>query len=442
MTAQLIAIDANGCADTVSLAVPVEFVTDSIQEKFEFCIGDSIQLNPTGAQTTFAYAWTSAPLDPTLNLTDPTPTVKPTQATTYNLNITTPNGLCKVDYTAVVTPKQGVSADPLTDIVVCDDDPLTLTLGNTNGTTFVWSDSPTFSPVLGTGKSLTIVPEKNKTYYYKAENSTDCPLLGDVKVNLGALDIQPSPLDQKVCLGSEADLNIGNLDLNDTLKFVWTPALDPVANPSVVPTKDGTYSVIVNNQFGCADTIEFKVAVIDLGVTAQITGEDTLYVGQTTTLLATVTGNIQNPIISWTPSGTLTGANTLNPTAKPTETTEYIVQVTSPEGLCPDTAALTVVIITGQCEEPFIFVPNTFTPNNDNNNDLFVVRGGNITELTFIVWNRWGEEVYRTTDVDALGWDGTYNGKELTPDSYAWYLKARCGNGEEYVKKGDVTLLK
>ncbi|HMX39385.1 MAG TPA: PKD domain-containing protein [Saprospiraceae bacterium] len=442
VTAQLIAVDANGCADTTKLEVPVEFVTDKIEELFPFCVGDSIPLNPQGAQTTFAYAWTSSPQDPTLDPTDPTPTVKPTQNTTYQLSITTPSGKCKVDYTAKAEQKPSVSGLDPADLTVCDEDPVTLTLGNTNGSTFVWSDSPSFSPVLGSSSSLTVVPQKDKTYYYKAENGTLCPLQGEVKVNLGKLDIEPTPLDQKVCFGEEALLGINNLDAGDTLQFVWTPTLDPVANPTVVPTQSGTYSVVVTNQFGCADTIQFKVAVIDLQVTAEIIGKDTICVGETAKLLATVSGNVQNPIISWTPAQSLTGANTLNPSAKPDVPTLYTVQVTTAEGLCPDTAEVDLFVVTGQCVEPFIFVPKAFTPNGDNNNDFFVVRGVNITEMLFIVWDRWGEEVYRTTDPSASGWDGTYNGRELTPDSYAWYLKARCGNGAEYIKKGDVTLLK
>jgi hypothetical protein len=50
--------------------------------------------------------------------------------------------------------------------------------------------------------------------------------------------------------------------------------------------------------------------------------------------------------------------------------------------------------------------------------------------------------MYQTTDLAAKGWDGTFNGVELTPDSYAWYLRAVCGDGSIYIKKGDVTLLK
>jgi len=439
VNAQLITTDVNGCADTVVLAVPVNIVTDSILQQFNFCVGDSIELNAVGAQP-FQYNWTANPPDPTLVSTDPTPIVKPTQATTYGLEIT--NGNCKVDLQAVATVKTTVTGAAPANLNVCDEDPVTLTLGSTNAITFIWSDSPTLSPVLGTGNSLTVVPEKNKTYYYQGANATDCPLAGQVKVNLGQLDIQPSPLDQVVCLGNEANLNIGNLDLDDTLNFVWIPVLDPIANPTVTPTVNGTYSVVVTNQFGCSDSIAFNVSVVDLAVTAEIIGKDTICVGETAKLLATTSGNIQDFTFSWSPSNTLTGANTNSPTAKPEETTTYTVTVTPPDGLCPATDEVTLHVVTGQCVEPFIFVPKAFTPNGDAHNDYFIVRGVNITEVTFVVWDRWGEKVYETTDVAAQGWDGTFNGKELTPDAYAWYLRARCGNGQVYESKGNVTLLK
>ncbi len=94
------------------------------------------------------------------------------------------------------------------------------------------------------------------------------------------------------------------------------------------------------------------------------------------------------------------------------------------------------------CEHPYIFVPNAFTPNGDGQNDYFRARGDDITEIFFMVYNRWGEEVYRTEDPKHPGWDGTFRGKALTPDSYGWYLRATCGNGQVYEGKGNVTLLK
>jgi gliding motility-associated-like protein len=195
------------------------------------------------------------------------------------------------------------------------------------------------------------------------------------------------------------------------------------------------------NQFGCQDTMHFTVNVISLSVTAENTGKDTLFPGQSTQLLATVTSNATNINYSWAPPGSLDNPNIANPTASPTETTTYIVTA-SAGGLCPDTASVTVFFRSPDCAEPFIFVPTAFTPNNDGNNDFFIVRGPDIKEVYFAVWDRWGEKVYETEDPAAKGWDGTFNGKELLPDSYAWYVRVTCGNGEIYKSKGNVTLLK
>ena len=78
----------------------------------------------------------------------------------------------------------------------------------------------------------------------------------------------------------------------------------------------------------------------------------------------------------------------------------------------------------------------------DQKNDLFIVRADGMTALKMIIWNRWGEIVYETDNPSDPGWDGTYKGKEATPDSFAWYVWLTCGNGDIFESKGNVTLLK
>ncbi len=101
-----------------------------------------------------------------------------------------------------------------------------------------------------------------------------------------------------------------------------------------------------------------------------------------------------------------------------------------------------VVFRFSECVSPFVFIPNTFTPNNDQKNDFFRVYADGMTELKMIIWNRWGEIIYETNDPNTLGWDGTYRGRELSADSYAWYVVLTCGNGDIFESKGNVTLLK
>ena len=69
------------------------------------------------------------------------------------------------------------------------------------------------------------------------------------------------------------------------------------------------------------------------------------------------------------------------------------------------------------------------------------VRGENITDLTFQIFDRWGEKVFETTD-QAIGWDGTYNGKLVDPDVYVYHLEVECVGDQQTFKKGNITVLR
>lgn len=93
------------------------------------------------------------------------------------------------------------------------------------------------------------------------------------------------------------------------------------------------------------------------------------------------------------------------------------------------------------CIEGDAFIPNTFTPNGDGQNDILYVRGLKVDEVYFAVYNRWGEMVFETTD-KTKGWDGIYKGRPADVGVFGWYLKVKCYNGEETFKKGNVTLIR
>jgi gliding motility-associated-like protein len=326
------------------------------------------------------------------------------------------------------------------DALVCNDSPLTIQVSG-NGLVYEWSAFPTFNPLLATGPSLAVAPVKNGVYYVRTTNSVGCVAVDSININNASVDLQLNPADNDICAGNETEISVTNLDLQDVLTYQWSPALPNIPNPVVAPTQETTYHVVVTNQFGCTNELDFLVKVTTVAVTATVTGKETICPGMSTTLLATPTGNGSILGYQWDPAAGLSDETISDPTATPTSDQSYTVTVTTTNG-CTATDEVFIQVISGQCVEPYIFVPKAFTPNNDANNDFFVVRGVNITELHFIVWNRWGEKVYETTDPTAPGWDGTYQGRELTPDSYAWYLRATCGNGAIYENKGDVTLLK
>lgn len=87
------------------------------------------------------------------------------------------------------------------------------------------------------------------------------------------------------------------------------------------------------------------------------------------------------------------------------------------------------------------FVPQVFSPNGDGENDILYVRGFKILSLKFIVYNRWGEKVFETTDKN-IGWDGNYKGKDAQSSVYVYYLDAEVEDYGRYTQKGNVTLMR
>jgi gliding motility-associated-like protein len=104
---------------------------------------------------------------------------------------------------------------------------------------------------------------------------------------------------------------------------------------------------------------------------------------------------------------------------------------------CTDTAFQQVTAIVA----PLVDVPNAFSPNGDGTNDLVYVKGYGIGKMTWHIYNRWGQLVFTSFDLNT-GWDGRYKGVLQPQDVYAYVLNVQFTNGTKYTKKGDITLLR
>ena len=104
---------------------------------------------------------------------------------------------------------------------------------------------------------------------------------------------------------------------------------------------------------------------------------------------------------------------------------------------CKDTAYAQVPIL------PLnnIYIPSAFSPNGDGVNDRVFIRGFGISKVSFQIFNRWGELVFATTDINT-GWDGYYKGKLQPQDVYHYSAVVEFYTGEKLAKKGDITLLR
>jgi gliding motility-associated-like protein len=434
----LTATNAAGCVGRDTIDVDPVFVNDPVDAQARFCPGERVALNPVN-NTTYTYRWASNPGDPNLAPTSPNPTVAPTAATTYTVTIT--NRTCTVTRTVQVTPSPAATLVASNDTTVCNNNPLTLGIVRTDGASFEWSTTRNFATILGTGRTVSVTPQGTSVYHVRTRNAGGCAGSDSVVVNNGTLRLDISPLQRNVCLGNETALTITNLVPTQAVRYAWTGGLLGINNPVVRPTASTTYSVTVSNQLNCTATLAFNLNVIDMKAQARVVGKDSICPGESTQLQVTATGST-NYTYQWSPANSLSSGNIANPMATPTETTTYAVTVSDANRCTATAAGLRVFFINPECREPFIFIPKAFTPNNDDKNDSFRVRGVNITEVYFVVYNRWGERVYETRDVEHLGWDGSFRGKEATPDSYAWYVRAVCRGGEVFERKGDVTLLK
>ncbi len=239
-------------------------------------------------------------------------------------------------------------------------------------------------------------------------------------------------------------LENGSVQLNpdsayQAATFNWMPPdwLDNSngINPTATPDTSIAYHLLLTDATGFCE-VERTVFVFVPAEIAVAPLIDTILRGESVQLTSTF-----DPIFgyNWSPSTSLDDPTRYDPTASPKQTTEYTLEVVDGNG-CIIERQLLIVVLT-LCEEPFIFIPTGFTPNGDGKNEVFKVFGNDLTEVSLIVYDRWGEQVFESNDPN-IGWDGSFRGKQLPPDVYGFYAVVKCADGLLFAKKGNVTLMR
>lgn len=104
---------------------------------------------------------------------------------------------------------------------------------------------------------------------------------------------------------------------------------------------------------------------------------------------------------------------------------------------CSDTVNGVIIIE----DNNSIYIPNSFTPNNDNLNDSFKPIISNCKSANLKIFDRWGELIYSTDNVEN-GWDGVYKGTNSPPEVYVYQLSVDFMDGKTKVLRGSVTLIR
>lgn len=123
------------------------------------------------------------------------------------------------------------------------------------------------------------------------------------------------------------------------------------------------------------------------------------------------------------------------------DTTSYLVNLISTnEYGCTDTTQHTVIIR----PEFNLYIPNSFTPNNDKVNDRFLIVGRGVQHATLMIFNRWGQHLITLSGDQPFttGWDGTYNGERMKPDVYSYKLQVKDAEGLTRDFHGHINLLR
>ncbi|WP_317897388.1 gliding motility-associated C-terminal domain-containing protein [Aurantibacillus circumpalustris] len=139
-------------------------------------------------------------------------------------------------------------------------------------------------------------------------------------------------------------------------------------------------------------------------------------------------------------TSSVTDVSNLSPTTIYNSPGSYLVTMYVTKGSCMDTASARIYVDIPSSLE----IPNVFTPNGDNVNDLFFLKSSNLSKISMLIYDRWGHIIFNSdSETGNIEWNGKYqSGKDAAEGVYFYILKATGRDGSEYDKKGSVSLFR
>jgi gliding motility-associated-like protein len=425
--------DANGCVNTDQVTVTVNpLPTINAGLDLNVCEGTAVTLSASGGST---YAWTSS----VVNGVSFTP---PVGTNTYTVTGTDVNNCVNSDQVSVIVdPIPTVFAG--NDIVVCEGQTVTLTASGAS--TYTWdngiSNGAVFTPSVG-------------TLVYTVTGTTPA---GCIDTDQVSVTVNPNPIVSFIpgeALGCAPFTTSLTNTTPDSQNCIWA-----ISNGTVI-TGCGTVPVTFS-QPGCFDVTLTTTSTN--GCTSAMTAENLICVeappvagfAPSSNQLSTLNTEVQFSNLSvgatdydWTFGVGGDNSTDENPTyTYPNdEEGQYTVTLiaTSPLG-CQDTATSIIQIY----EELIFYVPNTFTPDNDNYNPVFqpvFTSGFDPQDYVLYIYNRWGELIFESRNAE-VGWNGSYgsNGeiKMCQDGTYTWKIEFKVTRWDERrVSIGHVNLIR
>lgn len=428
------ATDANGCTAQTSLSIvqpaALSFTLNTTSVK---CFGEQngeAQVNVSGGASGFSYAWSSG---------QTSSQVSALAAGSYSLVITDANSCTTTIPVTITEPaKLNVQIPNVPD--VCEGSVANINInivGGTQAYTFNWNTG-------SNQQNIQVSPTSSTSYSVAVMDANGCSDSSSITINVNPLPIVT--FDADVTEGCpELCVNFNNTS-SIAAQSQWNFGdgnSSAIQSPSNCYEIEGTYSVslTVTDANGCSNTLTKSKYI-------------TVYPQPIASFVASPQpATILSPLISFrnTSDGASQWLWNFGDASASTSSVEHpqfiydeegtyeVTLIVTNEYACSDTAIQEIRINSDFA----IYIPNTFTPNNDGLNDTFFpVLSTEVKDVLFQVYDRWGMKLYETSDI-TLPWDGSVNGGDVAQiDTYVWRLYITELNGEHHDLVGRVNLIR
>ncbi len=425
-------IDCNGFAmpvDSAEMQLLEGLRIDMQSLDTAVCQGQGMLVRANG-EPDYTYSWT--PLSGVLGPNTLEPLLRPDTTTTYTLTANYADcPTYKNSITVEVQPNPIVTINSGSDTTVCQ----WYTIPLTAHVKQAWFSPYTYSWTPATDLSATSLPDVNFTANNTGEviatltTPIGCTGSDTINVNIhpGNFGIMP-PAKAVVCPNDTAWITVdGGVD------YRWTPtnSLTDSTGPTVgaYPDVQSDYTVYITDVNNCYDTLSIPVS-ISSGASLYA-GED-IYLHPGERYQVYVQGNCTQ--FEWFPNVGLNATNVFNPVIDAKVNTRYFIAGSSADG-CIVLDTLNVYMVETELDMPNAFAPYT------TNHDLKIVKRGIATLKYFRIFNRWGQKVFETQDINK-GWDGRFNGEDQPMGTYIYAIDAETDAGKRFYKEGNVTLIR
>lgn len=286
-----------------------------------------------------------------------------------------------------------------------------------------------------TTSQISVSPLTTSTYTLASVDSNACIDTSLITITVNDLPIVKAGEDDTICNGESIQLNGSG-----AASYNWNPSSglnnSTIEDPTSTPSANITYTLTGTDANGCVNTDTVNI-VVESPTQASFTATPTE--GQIPLTVNFINTSTNASIFTWTyGDDIITEDTTTNPIHIYTEGGEYNVQlIANNTDNCPDTAYATIRTESASV----LWIPNSFTPNADGENDLFIISGSGILKLEVEIFNRWGELIYEWNTLTGA-WDGTHKGTPVEQEVYVYVVKAKGIDNKDYKRTGHVSLIR